>query len=132
MSLMGWPVVIGLAFACPLLMPYFSEWSDPLPSMGSNHIPILLRFDAPFIQAPPPKQNWAMTNGTQTDNDVKLLKIPPPPSPPPTPWASSSTQSTTGSRLRWPCTPLSNASPTGQSRGGPQRSLPSGSFTILP
>jgi len=52
MSLIGRPGVLDLAFACPLLAPYFSEWSDPLPSMGSDHIPILLRFDAPLFRAP--------------------------------------------------------------------------------
>jgi len=48
MSQGGRPGVIDLAFACPLLAPYFSEWSNPLPSTGSDHISILLRFDAPF------------------------------------------------------------------------------------
>ena len=49
MSLIGRPGVLDLAFACPLLAPYFSEWSDPLPSTGSDHIPILLRFEAPLF-----------------------------------------------------------------------------------
>jgi len=54
MSLVGRPGAINLAFASPLLAPYFSEWSDPLPSTGSDHIPILLRFDPAFFGAPPP------------------------------------------------------------------------------
>jgi len=54
MSLIGRPGVIDLAFACPLLAPYFTEWTDPLPSTGSDHIPILLRFEAPLFSAPPP------------------------------------------------------------------------------
>lgn len=37
MSLVGMPGVIDLAFPSPLLMPYISEWSDPLPSTGSDH-----------------------------------------------------------------------------------------------
>jgi len=49
MSLIGRPGVLDLAFACPLLLPYFSEWSDPLPSTDSDHIPILLRFEAPLF-----------------------------------------------------------------------------------
>ena len=52
MSLVGRPGVIDLAFACPLLAPHLSEWSDPLPSTGSEHIPILLCFDAPFFLPP--------------------------------------------------------------------------------
>jgi len=55
MSLIGRPGVLDLAFACPLLAPYFSEWSDPLPSTSSDHIPILLRFEAPLFRAPPPR-----------------------------------------------------------------------------
>ena len=42
MSLIGRPGFLDLAFACPLLAPYFTEWSDPLPSTGSDQIPILL------------------------------------------------------------------------------------------
>jgi len=53
MSLIGRPGVLDLAFACPLLAPYFTEWSDPLRSTGSDHIPILLRFEAPLFGAPP-------------------------------------------------------------------------------
>ena len=53
MSLVGRTGVLDLAFACPLLAPYFTEWSDPLPSTGSDHIPILLRFEAPFFALPP-------------------------------------------------------------------------------
>jgi len=53
MSLIGRPGVLDLAFACPLLATYFSEWSDPLPSTGSDHIPILLRLEAPLFAHPP-------------------------------------------------------------------------------
>jgi len=63
MSLIGPPGVIDLAFACPLLAPYFSEWSDPLPSTGSDHIPILLRFEAPLFRAPPPPRTGPFPTG---------------------------------------------------------------------
>ena len=53
MSLIGRPGILDLAFACPLLSPYLSEWSDPLPSTGSDHIAIFLRFEAPLFRAPP-------------------------------------------------------------------------------
>jgi len=53
MSLIGHPGVLALSFACPLLARYFSELSDPLPSTGSHHILILLRFQAPLFRAPP-------------------------------------------------------------------------------
>jgi len=49
MSLIGRPGVLDLAFGCPLLALYLSEWSYPLPSIGSDHIMILLRFEAPLF-----------------------------------------------------------------------------------
>jgi len=79
MSLIGCPGVIDLAFACPLLAPYFSEWSDPLPSTGSDHVPILLRFEAPLLRAPPPSPNWALSNWTALEVSLKATVIPPPP-----------------------------------------------------
>ena len=53
MSLIGRPGVLDLAFACPLLAAYFSEWFDPLPSTGSDYISILLSFEAPLFRPPP-------------------------------------------------------------------------------
>jgi len=67
-SLVGTPGVIDLDFACPLLASYFSEWSDPLPSTGSDHIPILLRFDTCFFQTPPPTAHWALTDWGPVDS----------------------------------------------------------------
>ena len=57
MSLVGMQGVIHLAFPCPLLMLYLSQWSDRLPSTGSDHIPILLHFEAHLFRALPPKPN---------------------------------------------------------------------------
>ena len=82
MSLLGRPGVLDVAFACALLAPYFSEWSDPLPSTGSDHIPILLRFEASLFRAPPPKPNRALTHWPQVDEALKSMDIPPPPPPP--------------------------------------------------
>jgi len=79
MSLIGRPGVLDLAFACPLLAPYFSEWSDPLPSSGSDHIPILLHFEAPFFRAPPPVPNWALTDWPKLESSLKAMSISPAP-----------------------------------------------------
>jgi len=79
MSLIGRPGVIDLAFACPLLAPYFTEWSDPLSSTGSIHVPILLRFKAPMFRAPPPTPNWALTDWASLESSLKATTIPPPP-----------------------------------------------------
>jgi len=80
MSLLGRPAVQDLAFACPLLSPYFTVWCDPLPSTGSDHIPILLCFEAPLFRAPPPAPNWALTEWTPLDPSLRAASIPPPPS----------------------------------------------------
>jgi len=79
MSTIGCPGLLDLAFACPLLSPYFSEWSDPLPSTGSDNIPILLRFEAPLFRAPPPTPNWVLTDWVALDSALKATVIPPPP-----------------------------------------------------
>jgi len=79
MSLIGRPGVLDLAFAFPLLSPYFSEWSDPLPSTGSDHIPILLRFEAPLFRAPPPTPNWALSDWASLESSLKATRISHPP-----------------------------------------------------
>ena len=70
MALIGRPGVQDLAFACPLRAPYFTVWSDPLPSTGSDHIPILLRFEAPLFRAPPPTPNWALTDWSSLESSL--------------------------------------------------------------
>jgi len=75
MSLIGRPDVLDLAFACPLLAPYFTEWSDPLPSPGSDHIPILPRFEAPLFPAAPPSPNWALTDWPTLESSRKATTI---------------------------------------------------------
>jgi len=80
MSLIGRPRVLNLGFACPLLTPYFTAWSDPLPSTGSDHIPILLRFEAPLFRAPPATPNWALTDWGSLESSLKATTslLPPP------------------------------------------------------
>ena len=79
MSLIGRPGVLDLTFACPLLLPYPSEWSDPLPSTGSDHIPILPRFEAPLFRTYPPTPNWALTDWAPLESSLKATTISPPP-----------------------------------------------------
>jgi len=103
-------------------MPYPSEWSNPLPSTGSHHIPILLHFDAPFFRPPPPKPHWALSNWPLLDDTFKTPRVPPsPPSQPPAPWGFGSTPILIESQPCWPSTPLTNQSPTGRSCRGQQR-----------
>jgi len=79
MSLIGRPSVLDLAFACPLRAPYFSEWSDPLPSTGSDHIPILLCFEAPLFRTPPPTPNWSLSDCTAHASSFKAASSSPAP-----------------------------------------------------
>ena len=79
MSLVGRPGGRDLAFACPLRAPYLTEWSDPLPSTGSDHIPILRRFEAPLFRPPPPTPNWALTDWASLETSLKSIGITPPP-----------------------------------------------------
>ena len=71
MSLVGCPGFLDLAFACPLLAPYLSEWSDPLPSTGSDHILILLRLEVPLFRAPPTSPNWGLTDWSALEPCLK-------------------------------------------------------------
>ena len=82
MSLIGRPGVLNLAFACPLLTPYLTKWSDPLPSTGSDHIPILVPFEAHLFHAPPPSPNWTLTDRPALEQSLKVMMIPPPPRQP--------------------------------------------------
>jgi len=84
MSLIGRPGVIDLAFSCPLLAPYVTECTDPLPSPGSDHLPILLPFEAPLFRAPPPTPNWALTDWPTLESSLKATCILPAPSIPTT------------------------------------------------
>jgi len=95
MSLIGRPGILDLAFACRLLARYFSEWSDPLPSTGSAHIPILLGFKAPLFRAPPgfkaplfrappPAIPRALTDWPAPDSSLQGASISPAPSLPTT------------------------------------------------
>ena len=77
MSLIVRPGVIDLAFACPLLAPYFTEWTDPLPSTGSHHIPILLLFEAPLFRAPSPGLNCPLTAWPTPESSLKATHISP-------------------------------------------------------
>ena len=59
MSLVGRPRVLDLPFACPLLIPYFSEWSHPLPSTGSITSPSSYYSTCTTFAPPLLSQTWA-------------------------------------------------------------------------
>jgi len=70
----------------PLLMPYFSEWSDPLLSTGSDHIPILQRFVALLFCAPSHRPNRDLTDWPQVEEAPRSMKVPLPPPLPTSPF----------------------------------------------
>jgi len=82
MSLIGRPCILDVAFTCRLLALCFSEWSDPLPSTGSDQVPILLRFEAPLFGFPPLAPNCALTDWPALDSSLKAATISPAPTLP--------------------------------------------------
>ena len=74
------PSVLDLAFANSPRFPAFSAWDTPLPSTGSDHVPIMISFSSHRFHPPPPAPNWSKTNW---DAILPLLPslVPPPPSP---------------------------------------------------
>src|SRR5437879_8624469 len=76
------PSVIDLAFASATLAPFFISWDTPLPSTGSDHIPISLTF-AHSVQAPPALElDWTRSDWATISPLLKALKLPQPPTLP--------------------------------------------------
>ena len=74
------PSVLDLAFTNSQLFPAFRSWDTPLPSTGSDHVPVVITFSSPKFRPPPPTPNW-----TKTDWETILPQLPsliPPPPPP--------------------------------------------------
>jgi len=77
------PSVIDLSFASPLLFPFFApEILTPLPSTGSDHVPIFLTFAHPISSPPPPVPNRSLADWVSLSSALSQLLIPPPPSLP--------------------------------------------------
>src|SRR5205807_5865873 len=76
------PSVIDLAFASSSLAPFFISWDTPLPSTGSDHIPISLTFAHP-VQAPPALElDWTRSDWATISPLLKALTLPQPPALP--------------------------------------------------
>ena len=77
------PSVLDMAFANSHLSPAFSRWDTPLPSTGSDHVPILISFCSPRFRPPDPSPNWAKTYwNTILPQRPSLVPPVPPPSCP--------------------------------------------------
>ena len=78
----GRPPVLDLSFTSPSLLPFCQTWDTPLPSTGSDYVPVQIILSHPFTLPPPPSPNWSLTNWPAL---VPLLKDFPVPQPPPLP-----------------------------------------------
>ena len=74
--------VLDLSFASPLLLPFCQTWDIPLPSTGSDHVPVQIILSHSFTYTAPPSPNWSLTDWPALVPLLKDLTVPPPPSHP--------------------------------------------------
>ena len=115
----GRPSVLDLSFASPLLLPFCQTWDTPLPSTGSNHIPVQIILSHPLTSPLPPSPNWGLTgllspHYLRTSSSPGLLL-----SPPDSLSKPGSTDISHASPLSSPPTRPPSAPPTARSPGGP-------------
>ena len=75
----GRPSVLDLSFASPSLLPFCKMLNTPLPSTGSDHVPIQIILSHPFSSPPCLSPNRSLTDWhtlVQLHND---FAVPPPP-----------------------------------------------------
>ena len=76
------PSVLNLSFGSPSLLPFCQTWDTPLPSTGSDHVPVQIILSHPFTSPPSPSPNWSLTDWPAL---IPLLKdfavLQPPPLP---------------------------------------------------
>ena len=73
------PSVLDLAFTNSLLSPPFNKWDTPLPSTGSDHVPVVISFSSPKPRPPDPTPNWSKTDWASILPQLPSLVPPPPP-----------------------------------------------------
>ena len=78
----GRPSVLDLSFASPLLLHFCQTWDTPLPSTGSDHVPVQIILSHPLTSPPPPSPNWSLTDWPTLAPRLKDFIVPPPPSLP--------------------------------------------------
>ena len=73
------PSVLDLAFTNSHLSPAFNRWDTPLPSAGSDHVPILSSFCSSRFRLPDPSPHWSRTDRNTILLQLSSLVLPPPP-----------------------------------------------------
>ena len=58
----GRPSILDLSFTSPSLLPYCQTWDTPLPSTGSDHVPVQIIISHPLTSPPPPYPNSSLTD----------------------------------------------------------------------
>ena len=76
----GRPSVLDLSFASPSLLPFCQTWDNPLPSTGSDHVPVQIILSHPLTSPPPPSPNWSLTDWPALAPLLKDFTVPSPPS----------------------------------------------------
>ena len=71
------PSVTDLFFASPLLAPYCRQWSTPLPSTGSDHVPISIVISHPLLTPPALAPNWSLTDWDSLTPLLDSFRLPP-------------------------------------------------------
>jgi len=121
------PSTIDLAFANPRIFPAFRSWdASVLPSLGSDHAPILISLCPPSPHSDKPRPRWQDTDWPGLTGRLRNWQIPPPLTPPPrTNSTCGSPRPSPRSRRQLRTTLPAHAPPQGPSPGGPLYSPPS-------
>ena len=78
----GHPPVLDLSFASSSLLPFCQTWDTPLPSIGSDHVPVQIILSHPLTSPTPPSPNWSLTDWPALAPLLKDFIVPPPPALP--------------------------------------------------
>ena len=75
--------ILDLSFASPSLLPFCQAWDTPLPSTGSDYVPVQITLSHPFSAPPTPSPNWSLlSDWPPLDPLLKDFAVPPlPPLP---------------------------------------------------
>jgi len=121
LSGMACPSVIDLACPNPLHLPFVKGWDTPLPSTGSDHVPITILVPSPSSVLAHHQFGWDHTDWETLTPLIESFKVPPPllPAPPRSPWMSGSLAHSTALQASSRNTPRALALSIIPHHGGP-------------
>ena len=65
------PSVLDLSFANLSAAPLVTSWDTPLPSTGSDHVPIVVTLGPPHVLLPPPAPHWDLLDWNAMSEALK-------------------------------------------------------------